>query len=150
MPLSIHVALSLLSILWFYGYNIFMALNSLLCADVPLRNCSINQSITSLRCLIVLRTCSSQRCVVTGGSRTWFKSPDRRLGPTAVPQRRTSSLRPRVQSRWVFHPTIHQCTPILLYGFSCCFVVYFRSQFGEWRWICIIYFPLTVGSLVSE
>jgi len=28
---------------WFYGYNNFMALNSLLCADVPLRNCSINQ-----------------------------------------------------------------------------------------------------------
>ena len=33
-----------LPISWFYGYNNFMALNSLLCADVPLRNCSINQS----------------------------------------------------------------------------------------------------------
>jgi len=31
----------LLSILWFYNYNNFMALNSLLCAHVPLRNCSL-------------------------------------------------------------------------------------------------------------
>jgi len=46
---TINKLLSLLSILWFYGYNIFMALNSLLCANVPLRNCSINQSIRKPR-----------------------------------------------------------------------------------------------------
>ena len=33
--------LLLLSISEFYNYNNFMALNSLLCADVPLRNCSL-------------------------------------------------------------------------------------------------------------
>jgi len=41
--------LLLLSIWWFYKYNNFMALNSLLCADVPLRNCSLSHWLARYR-----------------------------------------------------------------------------------------------------
>jgi len=46
-----YLLLILASQPWFYtNNNIFMALNGLLCVDVPLRNCSLTHSLLLVEC----------------------------------------------------------------------------------------------------
>jgi len=60
-----------------------MALNSLLCADVPLRNCSINQYRRRLMLAVPGSVCSKgELCKKRWGLPQFWPAPSKKPGPT--------------------------------------------------------------------
>jgi len=87
-------------VLWFYNYNIFMALNSLLCADVPLRNCSLTHSVCDCLCVSV--------CPHSKRKTTWAS----KLGTRILYGSRSACIHPEVRgsrSRSYSYKNSHCC-----------------------------------------